>query len=63
MSNLSKDERDLHIQAVIKSNLVGFNLSSTDIEFIVNNMSNDILDVITNFELLNKAVPDYYGLF
>ena len=60
MANLSKDDRLLHLQAVIKSNLVGFNLPGIDIEFIVNNLSADIVDVIENFELMNLVVPDTF---
>lgn len=60
MSNLSKDDRNVHLQAVIKSNLVGFSLSGVDIEFIVNNLCADIIDVIDNFEVLNQVVPDSY---
>jgi hypothetical protein len=63
MTNLSKDDRFVHLQAVIKSNIVGFNLSGTDIEFIVNNLSADIVDVIENFEFMNMVVPDTYEDF
>lgn len=60
MVNLSKGDRNLHLQAVIKSNLVGFNLSSVDIDSIVNNLTADVLDVIENFEIMNQVTPDSY---
>lgn len=54
MENLSKDDRNVHLQSVIKSNLVGFNLTSIDIDCIVSNMIADILDVLDQFDHLNS---------
>lgn len=54
MENLSIADRNVHLQAVIKSNLVSFNLSSVDIDSIVANLTADILDVLDNFDDLNN---------
>lgn len=60
MGNISKDDRNIHIQAVIKSNLVGFDLSGVNIESITNNLAADIFDVLDNFDEVNKVIPDLY---
>lgn len=44
-------DRDTHIESVIKSNLVGFSLSSVDIDFIVFNMTADILHALESYDV------------
>ncbi len=55
MDNLSKDDRNVHLKAVIKSNLVGFNIESDLITQITENLTTDILDVLDNFDTLNST--------
>jgi hypothetical protein len=51
--NLSESDRDVHIKAVVKSNLVGFNLSSVEIDCVTENLTADLLDVLDNYKHLN----------
>jgi len=44
-------DRDTHIESVIKSNLVGFGLSSGDIDSIVSNMVADIITALEGYEV------------
>lgn len=50
--DISRDDRDVHLGAVIKSNLVSNGLSVADIESITKNMLADIQDVLNNYEIL-----------
>lgn len=51
---VNEGDRDAHIESVIKSNLVGFNLSSIDIDFIVLNMTADIVHALESYELASN---------
>jgi hypothetical protein len=50
MENLIKDDRDAHLRAVIKSNLISSGLTSEEILEITENLYRDIIDVLENFE-------------
>jgi hypothetical protein len=53
MENVSMDDLQVHLRAIIKSNLVSFGLSSVDIDSIMHNLSDDIVAVIENFISVN----------
>lgn len=50
MEAISKADRDVHIQSVIKSNLISFGLTPEQIDKITMQLTADILDVLENFE-------------
>lgn len=56
MANISIEDRDSHIRAVIKSNLVGLGLDANVIESTTQNLYVDITDVLYNFEKANTHV-------
>lgn len=60
---ISKGDRDIHIRSVVKSNLVGFGLSNVDIDFITENMTSDLLDVLDNYRCVNSSESIFNGEF
>ena len=60
MSNVSKGERDIQIEAVIKSNLVSFGIDTDKINTIVLNMTKDLIDLIDAFECANYVGAESY---
>lgn len=51
---INLDDRDTHLESIIKSNLVGFNLSSNDIDSITKNLTADVIHALESYELINK---------
>ena len=51
---ISTGDRDIHIQSVIKSNLVSFGLTPEQIDKITTELTADILDILENFEIANS---------
>jgi len=58
MTKISIDERDAHLRAVIKSNVIGFGLEPVIIDFITQNLTDDVLDVLANFDKVNGIVHE-----
>lgn len=56
LNGLNLDDVKIHLFAVIKSNLIGFNFTGELIEKISTQMTEDILDIFDN--LLNKNNPE-----
>jgi len=50
---ISTGDRNVHIQSVIKSNLVSFGLTTEQIDKITHELTADILDILENFDLAN----------
>ena len=50
---ISTGDRDIHIQSVIKSNLISFGLTPEQIDKITTELTADILDILENFDLAN----------
>lgn len=46
---VSEADRNVHIESVIKSNIITFGLSTDDIDCITKNLTADIIDVLDNF--------------
>jgi len=53
--NISEEDRNVHIRAVVKSNIIGFSLSNADIDSITHNLTTDLIDVIDNYTLINDS--------
>ena len=51
---ISTGDRDIHIQSVIKSNLVSFGLTPEQIDKITTELTADILDILENLEIANS---------
>lgn len=51
---IGKSDRDVHLGAVIKSNLVSVGLTAEQIDKITCDLKNDIIDVLNNFEYVNN---------
>lgn len=60
MDNVSKNDRDVQIEAVIKSNLVSFGIETDKINIIVLNMTKDLIDLIDAFECANFVETETY---
>lgn len=52
---ISTGDRDIHIQSVIKSNLVSFGLTPEQIDKITTELTADILDILESFDLANAT--------
>jgi len=52
MAGISADDRDIHLRAVIKSNLVCGDILYID--KMADDILSDIIDVLSNFSLLQK---------
>ncbi len=50
--SLNLSDRDTHLEAVIKSNLISLGLSSLDIEMTTKNIAEDVLDVLGSYDSL-----------
>ena len=50
---ISTGDRNVHIQSVIKSNLISFGLTPEQIEKITTELTADILDILENFDIAN----------
>jgi hypothetical protein len=50
MTTINEVDRDTHLRAVIKSNLVCGNYN--DIDKMVDDLTSDIIDVLDNYDLL-----------
>jgi len=50
---ISTGDRNVHIQSVIKSNLISFGLTPEQIDKITTELTADILDILENFDLAN----------
>lgn len=50
MDMISKDDRDVHLRSIIKSNLVCGDVSKID--DVTDAMLKDILDLLENYEML-----------
>ena len=53
-TGLSDGDRNVHIEAVIKSNIITFGLSVEAIDSITANLTADIIDVLNNYDQINK---------
>lgn len=53
-NNIGKQERDVQIQSVIKSNLVSVGLTYEQINHITEELTKDILDILDNFYKPNQ---------
>ena len=51
---ISTGDRNVHIQSVIKSNLISFGLTPEQIDKITTELTADILDILENFDLANS---------
>ena len=51
---ISTGDRNVHIQSVIKSNLISFGLTPEQIDKITTELTADILDILENFEIANS---------
>lgn len=60
MDNVPRTERDIQIEAVIKSNLVSFGIETDVISKIVGNLTADLIDLLDNFELANQVETETY---
>lgn len=60
MDNVPRTERDIQIEAVIKSNLVSFGIETDVISKIVGNLTADLIDLLDNFELANHVETETY---
>lgn len=59
--SISVGDRDVHIQSVIKSNLVSFGLTPEQIDKITTEMTADILDILENYDQANQPKePELY---
>ena len=58
---ISAGDRDIHIQSVIKSNLVSFGLTHEQIDKITTELTADILDILENFEIANSPKEPELG--
>ena len=54
MTDIGYCERDLQIMAIIKSNLVSFGLNPEQIDKIVIDTTQDIVDILVNFEQVHS---------
>ena len=52
-SLISTGDRNVHIQSVIKSNLISFGLTPEQIDKITTELTADILDILESFDLAN----------
>ena len=60
MDGLLRNERDTHIEAIVKSNLVSEGLSSEQISRISCEITKDIVDLLYNLESVTlKNEADY----
>ena len=50
---ISTGDRNVHIQSVIKSNLISFGLTPEQIDKITTELTADILDILENIDLAN----------
>jgi hypothetical protein len=50
---ISTGDRNVHIQSVIKSNLISFGLTTEQIDKITTELTADILDILENIDLAN----------
>lgn len=60
MDNVPRTERDIQIEAVIKSNLVSFGIETDVISKIVGNLTADLIDLLDNFEIANLVETETY---
>ena len=51
---ISTGDRNVHIQSVIKGNLISFGLMPEQIDKITTELTADILDILENFEIANS---------
>ena len=51
---ISTGDRNVHIQSVIKSNLISFGLTPEQIDKITTELTADILDILENFDIANE---------
>ena len=56
MNNISISDRDAHLRAVVKSNMVGIGLGADVIERVTQALYCDILDVLTNYANANQII-------
>lgn len=60
MDGLFRNERDTHIEAIVKSNLVSEGLSSEQISRISSEITKDIVDLLYNLESVTiRSFVDY----
>ena len=55
MSVISWDDLEVHVRAVVKSNIISLGLTPTDIEKVAIELSKDVMDVFDHYIVMQEG--------